>query len=314
MDGMQHIVGRNVRSHSDAVVTQRTLKTSIACVGVGLHSGKRVNMHLYPAPIDHGIVFRRTDLGRDIPARFDRVVDTRLCTVLAGDDTAARIGTVEHILAALAGLGIGNVLIELDGPEVPILDGSAREFLFLLECAGLVDQDEARRVIEVRRTVRVGDVNAWAELRPLAGAPAPTLHMDIAIDFTAAAIGRQSASISLTPTSFRQELAGARTFAMMAEVEQMQAAGLALGGSLDNAIVVDDDHILNPGGLRMEAEFARHKLLDAVGDLALAGAALHGVFTAYRSGHALNNQLLRALLADPTAWRLLDAAPIAVAA
>ena len=130
----------------------------------------------------------------------------------------------------------------------------------------------------------------------------------------AAAIGRQSASISLTPTSFRQELAGARTFAMMAEVEQMQAAGLALGGSLDNAIVVDNDHILNPGGLRMEAEFARHKLLDAVGDLALAGAALHGVFTAYRSGHALNNQLLRALLADPTAWRLLDAAPIAVAA
>lgn len=294
---------------------QRTLKSAIDCVGIGVHSGKRVALTLRPAPAGHGIVFRRTDLRRQIAARFDNVVDSRLCTVLG--EGSLRVGTVEHLLAALAGAGIDNALIELDGPEVPILDGSAAPFLFLLDCAGSVALDAPRRVIEIRRTVRVTDGQAWAELRPLAPATRsadPVLEMDLSIDFAASAIGRQSCFMSLTPDNFRHQLASARTFALAQDVERLKAAGLALGGSLDNAIVVDDGDVLNPGGLRMTNEFASHKLLDAVGDLALAGGALHGRFVAHRSGHALNNRLLRALFADASAWRDAVLEPLTVAA
>ncbi|MDR3532748.1 MAG: UDP-3-O-acyl-N-acetylglucosamine deacetylase [Rhodopila sp.] len=297
---------------------QRTLKTAIDCVGVGVHSGHRVNLTIRPAAADHGIVFRRTDLGRDIEARFDNVADTRLCTVLADPAMqSARIGTVEHLMAAFAGLGIDNALVEVDGAEVPILDGSAAPFLFLLDCAGSVEQDAPRRVIEIRRPVRVAAGDAWAELRPLgpaARAVSPTLEMDLSIDFAASAIGRQSASLRLTPDSFRHEIASARTFAHVEEVEQLQAAGLARGGSLDNAIVVDGANVLNPGGLRMDNEFASHKLLDAVGDLALAGGPLHGRFVAHRTGHDLNNRLLRALFADAAAWRAVATDPLVAAA
>jgi UDP-3-O-[3-hydroxymyristoyl] N-acetylglucosamine deacetylase len=292
---------------------QRTLKASIGCVGVGLHSGLRVNMTLRPAPARHGIVFRRTDLDVDIPARFDHVVDTRLATVLGLEDGTARVGTVEHLMAALAGSHIDNAVIEVDGPELPILDGSAAPYLFLLDCAGSVEQEAPRPMILVHRWVRVSDGDAFAELRP--PAPGSTgLDMAISIDFSAAAIGRQALSLDLTPESFRRELARARTFTLAQEIEQMRAAGLALGGSLDNAVVVDDARVLNPAGLRMPDEFARHKLLDAVGDLALAGVQICGRFVAHRSGHALNNRLLRALFSEVSARREISVEPLAAEA
>jgi UDP-3-O-[3-hydroxymyristoyl] N-acetylglucosamine deacetylase len=297
---------------------QRTLKAAIDCVGVGVHSGRRVTLTIRPAAVDHGIVFRRIDLGRVISARLDNVVDTRLCTTLADPSMAsARIGTIEHLMAALSGLAIDNALIEVDGPEIPILDGSAAPFVFLLDCAGSVEQEAQRRVIEIRRPVRVTAGESWAELGPLgpmSRTAQPILEMDVSIDFAASAIGRQSASLRLTPDNFRHEIAAARTFTHASEVEQLQAAGLARGGSLQNAIVVDGANILNPGGLRMANEFASHKLLDAVGDLALAGARLHGRFAAYRSGHALNICLLRALLADTTALRMVASEPLIAAA
>lgn len=275
---------------------QQTLKAPIGCVGIGVHSGRRVALRLVPAPVGHGIVFRRTDLAMDIPARFDRVADTRLCTVLAHEaDPAVRVGTVEHLMAALYGCGIDNVLVEVDGPELPILDGSASPYVFLIDCAGVAEQDAPRRTIEVRRTIRVSDGAAWAELRPLA---LPGLEMAMSIAFAASAIGSQALSLRLTPGSFRQELAAARTFAMAADIDSLRESGLALGGSLDNAVVVDGARVLNPAGLRCADEFVRHKLLDAVGDLAMAGAVLHGRFVGNRSGHALNNKLLRALFAQ----------------
>jgi UDP-3-O-[3-hydroxymyristoyl] N-acetylglucosamine deacetylase len=278
----------------------------------------RITLAIRPAAADHGIVFRRTDLNHDIAAHFGNVIDTRLCTVLADPtDPTVRVGTVEHLLAALSGAGIDNALIELNGPEVPILDGSAEPFLFLLDCAGAVELDAPRRVIEIRRTVRVTAGEAWAELRPLgpvARAAQPVLEMDLSIDFAAAAIGRQSCSLRLTRDSFRHQLAEARTFALAADVAHLRAAGFALGGSLDNALVVDDAIVLNPGGLRMANEFASHKLLDAVGDLSLAGGLLHGRFVAHRTGHDLNNRLLRALFADPTAWLDVALDPLTVAA
>jgi UDP-3-O-[3-hydroxymyristoyl] N-acetylglucosamine deacetylase len=299
---------------SAPAVWQRTVKAPIGCVGVGLHTGRRVSLNLRPADPGHGIVFRRTDLGRDIPARFDRVVDTQLATVLGDESWAsARIGTVEHLMAALSALGVDNLLVEVDGPEIPILDGSAAPFVFLLDCAGIAEQSVPRTQIEIRRPVRVSDGDAFAELRP-AAAENPGLEMALSIDFAAPAIGRQALSLCLTPESFRAELARARTFTLAEEVAQMRAAGLAQGGSLDNAVVVDQARVLNPGGLRMQDEFARHKLLDAVGDLALAGAPLCGRFIAHRSGHGLNNRLLRALFADASAWRQVDGAPIARAA
>jgi UDP-3-O-[3-hydroxymyristoyl] N-acetylglucosamine deacetylase len=298
---------------STPALWQRTLKAPIGCVGVGLHSGRRVSLTLHPAEPGHGIVFRRTDLSRDIPARFDRVVDTRLATVLGDEHWASvRVGTVEHVLAALAALRIDNALIELDGPEVPALDGSAAPFVFLLDCAGSTEQPAPRSQIEIRRPIRVSDGDAFAELRPALGWPG--LDMALSIDFAAAAIGRQAMSLRLTPDAFRTELARARTFALAEDVAQLQAAGLARGGSLDNAVLVDQARVLNPGGLRMPDEFARHKLLDAVGDLSLAGAPIHGRFVAHRSGHALNNRLLRAVFADASAWRETDAALVSAAA
>jgi len=297
---------------------QRTLKTAIGCVGVGVHSGQRVNLKLRPAPAGHGIVFRRTELGCDIEARFDNVCDTRLCTALADPaHPTVRVSTVEHLMAALAGLRIDNALIEVDGPEIPILDGSAAPFLFLMDCAGVTELESPRHAIEVRQTVRVALGDAWAELRPLgpaARSAQPVLEMDLSIDFAASAIGRQSCSLRLTPDSFRHQIASARTFAQATEVAELRAAGLARGGSLDNAIVVDGAVILNSGGLRMESEFANHKMLDAIGDLALAGGPLHGRFVAHRTGHELNNRLLRVLFADSASWCPVATDPLVVAA
>ncbi len=284
---------------------QRSLAAPISCQGIGLHGGRPARLTLCPAEPDHGIVFVRMDLGgATIPARHDRVVDTRLCTVLG--HSPARVGTVEHLLAALAGAGVDNARIEIDGPEVPILDGSAEPFLFLIDCAGIAMQSAPRRVLSVRRPVRVAQNSAWAELLPN---PEPGFRLECAIDFAAAAIGRQSLSLVMSEAVFRTELASARTFTVASEVAQLQEAGLALGGSLDNAVVVRGASVLNPGGLRMNREFVRHKMLDAVGDLALAGAPLHGIFRASRGGHAINNALLHELFADRANWRLTAPSP-----
>jgi len=290
-----------------AIIAQHTLKSAIGCVGIGLHSGHKRTMTLHPAPADSGIVFRRSDLGIDIPARFDHVVDTKLCTVLAiPDRPEARVGTVEHILAALAGTGVTNALIEIDGPEIPILDGSAASFVFLIDCAGIVAQAASAAVIEIVSAVRVQHGEAFAELRP-----GPFgFDMDMSIDFAATAIGCQALRTRLSPDTFRAELARARTFTQASEVATLKSVGLALGGSLDNAVVVDQATVLNPGGLRMPDEFIRHKMLDAVGDLALAGAMLRGRLIAHRAGHHLNNLLLRALFADDANWRLLPSSPL----
>jgi UDP-3-O-[3-hydroxymyristoyl] N-acetylglucosamine deacetylase len=284
--------------------SRRTLKTAIGCVGVGLHSGRRVSLTLRPAAAGTGILFRRVDLGIDIPARFDRVADTRLCTALVAEDAPqARIGTVEHVMAALAGTGVTDAMVELDGPEVPILDGSAAPFVFLIDCAGTTSLLTPAPVVEVLRRVRVAEGDAFAELHP--GREAG-FDASLTIDFPATAIGRQHLSLRLTPATFRAQLAEARTFTLAEEIARLRAAGLAQGGSLANAVVVDGPMVLNPGGLRRPDEFVRHKLLDVVGDLALAGGTLSGRFVGHRSGHALNNKLLRALFADRGAWRLVE--------
>jgi UDP-3-O-[3-hydroxymyristoyl] N-acetylglucosamine deacetylase len=308
MDGLAFPVAADGVFSEAGTAPQCTLKAAISCVGVGLHTGQRVSLSFQPAPVDHGIVFRRADLGAGVPARFDRVVDTRLCTVLEQD--GVRVGTVEHVMAALVGCGIDNAVVELDGPEPPIFDGSAAQFVFLLDCAGKVVQDTPRPVVEILRPVRVNDADGFAELRP-----GPIgLDMALSIDFAAAAIGRQALSLRLTPESFRHELSRARTFTLVEDIDRLRATGLAQGGSLDNAVVVDQARVLNPAGLRAPDEFVRHKLLDAVGDLALAGVSLRGRFIAHRSGHTLNNRLLRALFADRAAWQEVEAAPLAIAA
>ena len=315
MDGFAHDLSQSLPAGR-----QRTVKAAIGCVGIGLHSGRRISLTFRPAAAGSGVVFRRTDLGIDIPARFDCVVDTRMCTMLAAPGAPdARVGTVEHVMAALAACRIDNVVVELDGPEVPVLDGSSAPFVFLIDCAGVVEQAQMAPSIEILRTVRVEDGESFAELRP---ASLSGLELAVSIDFSAPAIGRQALSLAMDTTTFRGQLARARTFAMAEEIAGLQAVGLARGGSLDNAVVVDGAQVLNPGGLRMTDEFVRHKMLDAVGDLALAGARLLGRFVAHRPGHTLNNRLLRTLFADETAWVWADApvmagwagAPMAAAA
>ncbi|OYQ32389.1 UDP-3-O-[3-hydroxymyristoyl] N-acetylglucosamine deacetylase [Niveispirillum lacus] len=284
---------------------QQTLKSTINCAGIGLHSGRRVRMTLRPAPVDHGISFVRTDVPADravIPARWDLVADTRLCTLLKNEH-GTTIGTIEHLMAALRGLNIDNVVVEVDAPELPIMDGSAAPFVFLIECAGIQQQDQPRRVIRVLREVRVQDGDKLVSLSP---APVSSFRAEIVYENTAL-IRRQEGFLRLTDNAFKTEVADCRTFGFAHEVEAMRHAGLGLGGSLDNAVVIDGDHVLNPGGLRHTDEFIRHKILDAVGDLYLAGGAILGHYQGLRPGHAMNNALLRALFADNTAWRREDA-------
>jgi len=293
-----------------AAACRQTVKAPVWCAGVALHLGIAVRMDLQPAAPGSGIIFRRADMsGAEIRARHDRVADTRLCTLLAdAANPTCRVGTVEHLLAACAALGLDDALVTVDGPELPILDGSAAPFMDLIAQAGLAPHPMPRRAIKVLRPVRVEEGAGFAELAPATGG----FSLDVTIEFPAAAIGRQSARHDLGAEAFRRDIAPARTFALLQEVEAMRQAGLARGGSLDNAIVVDGDHILNQGGFRLPDEFARHKLLDVVGDLALAGAPIIGHYTGLRPGHALNNRLLRALFAEPDAWR--EAGPFTAAA
>lgn len=284
---------------NEPVVRQRTLKSSINCTGVGLHSGEKISMTMKPAPVNTGVFFRRTDIkgkGAVIPARFDRVVDTRLCSLLGNED-GVTVGTVEHVMAALAGCGIDNVEIELNGAEVPIMDGSSEPFVFLIECAGIVEQDAPRRVIRVLKRVEVAYGSGHVAI-----SPADAQIIDFEIDFDSTVVNRQEMSLKVVNGAFRKELAKARTFGFLHEVEALWEAGLAKGGSLDNAIVVGHDGVMNEDGLRFDDEFVRHKALDAIGDLYLAGAPIIGRFEGVCSGHAANNKLVRALLADETAW------------
>jgi UDP-3-O-[3-hydroxymyristoyl] N-acetylglucosamine deacetylase len=277
--------------------SQRTLKTRIGCRGVGLHSGQKVTMRLLPAALDTGIVFRRTDAGAEIPANWVNTIESARCTVLSNGE-GITVGTVEHVMAALAGAEIDNVIVELDGPEVPIMDGSSAPFLFLIECAGLIEQDAARRAIKVLKPVSVSEEGATATLLPDHG-----FSMSFEISFSNSLISRQDMCVVFDAATFKTELSRARTFGFLDEVDRLREAGFGRGGSLDNVVVVSGDHILNAGGLRYADEFVRHKLLDAFGDLYLAGGPIIGRFCGTRSGHAHTRHLLAALFADTEAWR-----------
>jgi UDP-3-O-[3-hydroxymyristoyl] N-acetylglucosamine deacetylase len=286
---------------------QRTLKGAIGCRGVGLHTGRRVLMTLKPAPPGTGIVFRRTDAGAEIRARWENATDSRLSTVLA-NGSGVEVGTVEHLLAALAGAEIDNAIVELDGPEVPIMDGSAAPFLFLIARAGIREQQERRRAIRVLKPVSVAFGGAMASL-----IPDPGFSMSFEIDFDNPLIRRQEITLVWDEGAFERELARARTFGLVDDLDRLRAAGLVRGGSLDNAVVVSGNRVLNTGGLRYADEFVRHKLLDAYGDLYLAGGPIIGHFRGVRSGHALTRRLLAALFADEKAWSIATIARLCTA-
>ncbi len=282
---------------------QSSLKSAVAFVGVGLHSGEPVRLVVNPAPVGHGIVFRRTDLPpaeSRIPAQWDAVVPSKLCTLLANPQ-GATVSTVEHVMAALAGCGIHNADITIDGPEVPILDGSSAPFVRGFLSVGVVEQCAPVRALKILRAVEVRDGEAVARLEP-----ADTMEMDFRIDFADAAIGRQEKQLNLSNGAFVRELSDSRTFCRQADVDFMRANGLALGGTLDNAVVVEGDQVLSPGGLRHKDEPVRHKMLDALGDLALAGGPVLGRYTGIKAGHALTNRLLRQVFATPGAWTWVE--------
>jgi len=278
------------------IASQQTLAKPASCEGVGLHSGQSVVMTMRPAAADTGIVFRRLDAGAEICAIWSNTVDSALRSVLSNREGVC-VNTIEHLMAALAGAGIDNAVIELDGPEVPILDGSAAPFLTLIERAGTRAQDADRRAIKVLKPVRVSADGASAALIPDHG-----LSLSFEIDFDTPVIRRQDLLVNFDADSFRTELSRARSFCLYDEIQRMQAAGLARGGSLDNAVVIDGDRVMNAGGMRYADEPVRHKLLDAVGDLYLAGGPLIGHFHGSRSGHALTRRLLVELFSDPLAW------------
>lgn len=281
------------------MIRQRTLKNVIRATGVGLHTGEKVYLTLRPAAPDSGIVFRRVDLDEsvEIPAIPENVGDTTLSTTLIKD--GVRISTVEHLLSAMAGLGIDNAYVDLNAAEVPIMDGSAGPFVFLIQSAGIEEQNAPKRFIRIKKQVRVEDGDKWVNFEPFDG-----FKVAFTIDFDHPAFkeGSQVAEVDFSTTSFVREVSRARTFGFMNQIEQLRANNLALGGSLDNAVVVDDYRILNEDGLRYVDEFVKHKILDSIGDLYLLGHSLIGAFSGHKSGHALNNQLLRALLAQEDAW------------
>jgi UDP-3-O-[3-hydroxymyristoyl] N-acetylglucosamine deacetylase len=293
-----NIVANN-RGNADGMY-QQTLKKSATIAGVGLHSGAIVTLTISSADANSGITFIRTDLhgaAAVVPARWDSVVDTRMCTVI-GNEHGTTIGTIEHLMSALAGCGIDNAVVSLDGAEVPIMDGSAAAFVAAIEQAGVAVLNAPRRVIRILKPINVGD-----GVKSASFAPDDATTYSFEIDFESAAISRQSRAIELDGDVFKDEISRARTFGFLHEVEGLRKMGLARGGSLDNAVVISGDTVMNADGLRFTDEFVRHKILDAVGDLYLAGTMIVGHFHGIRAGHALNNQLLRALFADRSAWR-----------
>ncbi|HEY0231352.1 MAG TPA: UDP-3-O-acyl-N-acetylglucosamine deacetylase [Dokdonella sp.] len=282
------------------MIRQRTLKNVIRATGVGLHTGDKVYMTLRPAAVDTGIVFRRVDLNPPVEIRSscNNVGDTRLSTTLVKGDV--RIATIEHLLSAMAGLGIDNAYVDLSAPEVPIMDGSSGPFVFLLQSAGIEEQAKAKRFIRIKKSITVRDGDKWARFEPFDG-----FKVGFSIDFNHPMFTKRSSTseIDFSTTSFVKEVSRARTFGFMRDIEMLREKNLALGGSMDNAIVLDDYRVLNEDGLRYEDEFVKHKILDAIGDLYLLGHSLIGAFYGYKSGHELNNKLLRTLIADAAAWQ-----------
>lgn len=281
------------------MLKQRTLKKAISATGVGLHNGEKVTLTLRPAAVDTGIVFKRVDLPQpnEILATPNAVHDTRLCSALEAN--GARVATVEHIMSALAGLGVDNVYIEVDAAEIPIMDGSSGPFVYLLQEAGIVNQAAAKKFIRIKKTVEVIEGDKWVRFEPYHG-----FKIDFTINFNHPVFEHSGSQVKIdfAEDSYINEISRARTFGFMHEVEYLRSNGLARGGSLDNAIVLDEYRVINADGLRYDDEFAKHKVLDAIGDLYMLGHPILGAFYAYKSGHALNNQLLRALMQDETAW------------
>lgn len=295
-------------TNTRAILMQHTIAAPVSCAGVSLHTGDMVDMLIKPAAENTGIVFVRRDVeeGRNVvPATYDRVTETTLGTTIANEH-GVTVSTIEHVMAALWGAGIDNATIELDGPEVPIMDGSSEPFIFLIDCAGRTEQAAAKRVIEVLKPITVQEKESTVTLSPGEG-----FVLDITIDFPHKLINRQQATYDFSQTSFKQALCRARTFGFARDVEKMRSMGLALGGSLHNAIVLADEGVLNEGGLRYNDEFVRHKALDCVGDYFLAGGMLQGNIETLRPGHGINNKLLRALFADASNYRFIEAeAPV----
>jgi UDP-3-O-[3-hydroxymyristoyl] N-acetylglucosamine deacetylase len=285
------------------MIRQRTLKNTIRATGVGLHSGEKVYLTLMPAPVDHGIVFRRVDLDPivDIQAIATNVGETTMSTTLVQD--GVRVDTVEHLLSAMAGLGIDNAIVELSAQEVPIMDGSAGPFVFLIQSAGIAEQSKAKRFIRIKKKVEVREGDKIASFVPYNGFK---VTFEIEFDHPAFKKSAQKASLDFSSTSFVKEVSRARTFGFMKDIEFLRSKNLALGGSVNNAIVVDEYRVLNEDGLRYEDEFVKHKILDAVGDLYLLGHSLMGEFIGYKSGHGLNNKLLRALELQTDAWEFVE--------
>lgn len=286
------------------MMLQRTLQQPISATGVGLHSGERVRLGMQPAPPDSGIIFRRTDLAEPVDVKVEPslVNDTRLSSTLV-TDTGVRVGTIEHLMSAFAGMGIDNLLVEVTAAEIPIMDGSAAPFIFLLQSAGVVDQHVPKKFIRVLREIEVVEGDKWVRLTPHEGFK---VSLSIAFDHPAFSRAPQIVEIDFSHSSYIDEISRARTFGFMHEVEFMRSHGLGLGGTLDNAIVIDDEYVLNPEGLRFPDEFVRHKILDAIGDLYIVGHPLIAAFSGHKSGHALNNALLRKLLATPDAWEMVS--------
>jgi UDP-3-O-[3-hydroxymyristoyl] N-acetylglucosamine deacetylase len=286
------------------MIFQRTLKQAISATGVGLHSGERVKLTLLPAAPDTGIVFRRTDLpeSEDVKAEPALVNDTRLSSTLV-TATGVRVGTIEHLMSAFAGFGIDNLIVEVTAAEMPIMDGSAAPFIYLLQSAGVVEQTAPKRFIRVKQAVEIVEGDKWVKLEPMDG-----FKITLSIEFNHPAfnLAPQKVTIDFASSSYLDEISRARTFGFMHEVEYMRQHGLGLGGSLDNAIVIDDEYVLNPEGLRFPDEFVRHKILDAIGDLYIIGHPLIAAFSGHKSGHALNNKLLRKLLETPDAWEYVS--------
>jgi UDP-3-O-[3-hydroxymyristoyl] N-acetylglucosamine deacetylase len=284
------------------MLRQRTLRNPIRATGVGLHTGHKVYMTLKPGPMDSGILFRRVDLDQpvEIYARAENVGETTLSTTLVQD--GVRISTVEHLMSAIAGLGIDNLIVELSSDEVPIMDGSAGPFVFLIQSAGIQEQDAPKKFIRIKQPVLVQEDDKWARFDPYDG-----FKVSFGIDFDHPIFeaGKQVAVVDFSTTSFVKEVSRARTFGFMRDIESLRSRDLALGGSMDNAVVLDDYRVLNTEGLRYDDEFVRHKILDAIGDLYLLGHSLIGSFTGYKSGHALNNHLLRELLKAQSAWEMV---------
>lgn len=285
------------------MIKQRTIKQSVQETGIGLHKGDKVTMTLRPAPANTGIVFRRIDLEPyvDIPARADAVTDTMLCTCVTNDDGVG-ISTVEHLVSALAGLGIDNIIVEVNSNELPIMDGSASPFIFLLQSAGIEELNAAKRFIRIKQPIRVEEGDKWAEFHPHDG-----FKVDFRIDFDHPAISqtRQHMVMSFDTESYVEQVSRARTFGFMKDLEYMNANNLALGGSMENAVALDEYRVLNPEGLRYDDEFLKHKILDAIGDLYLGGHSIVGELRAYKSGHGLNNKLLNAMLQQRDAWEFV---------